>query len=53
MKAQKTVPSRRRVLNDEEIVALWRPRGLAVGALLILTMQRHCEVAEMDWSKSI
>lgn len=57
MKAPKAVPSRRRVLNEEEIVALWRasekagwPWGKYV-RMLILTMQRRCEVAEMDWSE--
>ena len=57
MKAPKAVPSRRRVLIDEEIVALWRatensgwPWGPFV-RMLILTMQRRQEVAEMDWSE--
>lgn len=57
MKAPKAVPSRRRVLSEEEIVALWRasekagwPWGPYV-RMLILTMQRRCEVAEMDWSE--
>lgn len=57
MKAPKAVPSRRRVLSDEEIVALWRatensgwPWGPFV-RMLILTMQRRQEVAEMDWSE--
>jgi integrase len=57
MKAPKAVPSRRRVLTDEEIVALWRatensgwPWGPFV-RMLILTMQRRQEVAEMDWSE--
>lgn len=57
MKAPKAVPSRRRVLNEEEIVALWRasekagwPWGKYV-RMLILTMQRRCEVAKMDWSE--
>lgn len=57
MKAPKAVPSRRRVLSDEEVVALWRatensgwPWGPFV-RMLILTMQRRQEVAEMDWSE--
>jgi len=57
MKAPKAVPSRRRVLSDEEIVALWKatensgwPWGPFV-RMLILTMQRRQEVAEMDWSE--
>lgn len=57
MKAPKAVPSRRRVLSDDEIVALWRatensgwPWGPFV-RMLILTMQRRQEVAEMDWSE--
>jgi len=57
MKAPKAVPARRRVLNDEELVALWKaseqagwPWGPYV-RMLILTMQRRQEVAEMDWSE--
>lgn len=57
MKAPKAVPSRRRVLSDDEIVALWKatenagwPWGPYV-RMLILTMQRRQEVAEMDWSE--
>jgi len=57
MKAPKAVPSRRRVLSDDEVVALWRatensgwPWGPFV-RMLILTMQRRQEVAEMDWSE--
>lgn len=57
MKAPKAVPSRRRVLSDEEVVALWKatesagwPWGPYV-RMLILTMQRRQEVAEMDWSE--
>lgn len=57
MKAPKAVPARRRVLSDEEIVALWRasikagwPWGPYV-RILILTMQRRQEVAQMDWSE--
>ena len=57
MKAPKAVPARRRVLSDEEIVALWKasekagwPWGPFV-RMLILTMQRRQEVAEMDWSE--
>ena len=57
MKAPKAVASRRRVLNKEELVCLWKacdqvgwPWGPYV-RLLILTMQRRQEVAEMDWSE--
>lgn len=57
MKAPKAVPARRRVLNDEELVALWKasewagwPWGPYV-RMLILTMQRRQEVAKMDWAE--
>lgn len=57
MKAPKAVASRRRVLGHEEIICLWKacehvgwPWGPYV-RLLILTMQRRQEVAEMDWSE--
>jgi integrase len=57
MKAPKAVASRRRVLGQEELVCLWLacdragwPWGPYV-RLLILTMQRRQEVAEMDWSE--
>lgn len=57
MKAPKAVPSRRRVLGQEELVCLWKacdqvgwPWGPYV-RMLILTMQRRQEVAEMDWSE--
>ena len=57
MKAPKAVPARRRVLGDDEVVALWKasekagwPWGPFV-RMLILTMQRRQEVAEMDWSE--
>ena len=57
MKAPKAVASRRRVLGQEELVCLWKacdkvgwPCGPYV-RLLILTMQRRQEVAEMDWSE--
>lgn len=57
MKAPKAVASRRRVLGHEELVCLWKacehvgwPWGPYV-RLLILTMQRRQEVAEMDWSE--
>jgi integrase len=57
MKAPKAVASRRRVLGQEELVCLWKacdqvgwPWGPYV-RLLILTMQRRQEVAEMDWSE--
>lgn len=57
MKAPKAVASRRRVLGHEEIVCLWQACehvGWLWGPfvrLLILTMQRRQEVAEMDWSE--
>ena len=57
MKAPKAVASRRRVLGQEELTCLWLacdragwPWGPYV-RLLILTMQRRQEVAEMDWSE--
>lgn len=57
MKAPKAVASRRRVLGQEELICLWLacdrvgwPWGPYV-RLLILTMQRRQEVAEMDWSE--
>lgn len=57
MKAPKAVASRRRVLGQEELACLWNacdrvgwPWGPYV-RLLILTMQRRQEVAEMDWSE--
>lgn len=57
MKAPKALPSRRRVLGQEELICLWMateragwPWGPYV-RLLILTMQRRQEVAEMDWSE--
>jgi integrase len=57
MKAPKACPSRRRVLGQEELICLWKateqagwPWGPYV-RLLILTMQRRQEVAEMDWSE--
>lgn len=57
MKAPKACPSRRRVLGQEELVCLWQateqaswPWGPFV-RLLLLTMQRRQEVAEMDWSE--
>lgn len=57
MKAPKAVASRRRVLGQEELVCLWKacdqvgwPWGPYV-RLLILTMQRRQEVAEMDWTE--
>jgi integrase len=57
MKAPKACPSRRRVLGHEELICLWTatrqadwPWGPFV-RLLILTMQRRQEVAEMDWSE--
>jgi integrase len=58
MKAPRAVVSRRRVLGQEELICLWKacdqvgwPWGLYV-RLLILTMQRRQEVAEMDWSEA-
>jgi integrase len=57
MKAPKPTASRRRVLGQEELICLWEatehagwPWGPYV-RLLILTMQRRQEVAEMDWSE--
>jgi integrase len=57
MKAPKPIASRRRVLGQEELICLWQateqagwPWGPYV-RLLILTMQRRQEVAEMDWSE--
>ncbi len=57
MKAPKPCPSRRRVLGQEELICLWQaskmvewPWGPFV-RLLILTMQRRQEVAQMDWSE--
>lgn len=57
MKAPKALPSRRRVLGQEELICLWQatrqaswPWGPFV-RLLLLTMQRRQEVAEMDWSE--
>jgi integrase len=57
MKAPKASPSRRRVLGQEELICLWLacdhvgwPWGPYV-RLLILTMQRRQEVAQMDWSE--
>ena len=51
MKAPKAVPSRRRVLGQEELVCLWKACWGPYVRLLILTMQRRQEVAEMDWSE--
>lgn len=57
MKAPKACASRRRVLGQEELICIWQatsqagwPWGPFV-RLLILTMQRRQEVAEMDWSE--
>lgn len=57
MKAPKPAASRRRVLGQEEVICLWKacervgwPWGPYV-RMLILTMQRRQEVAEMDWSE--
>lgn len=57
MKAPKSCASRRRVLGQEELICLWQatsqlgwPWGPFV-RLLVLTMQRRQEVAEMDWSE--
>lgn len=57
MKAPKPAASRRRVLGQEELICLWKacerigwPWGPYV-RLLVLTMQRRQEVAEMDWSE--
>ncbi|HQS96098.1 MAG TPA: site-specific integrase, partial [Novosphingobium sp.] len=57
MKAPKSAASRRRVLGQEELICLWlacEKVGWPWGPycrLLILTMQRRQEVAEMDWSE--
>ena len=57
MKAPKALPSRRRVLGHEELICLWQASGQAnwpwgpFVRLLLLTMQRRQEVAEMDWSE--
>jgi integrase len=57
MKAPKACPSRRRVLGHEELICLWQATGQASWPwgpfvrLLLLTMQRRQEVAEMDWSE--
>lgn len=57
MKAPKACPSRRRVLGQEELICLWQATGQACWPwgpfvrLLLLTMQRRGEVAEMDWSE--
>ncbi|MEQ1552217.1 tyrosine-type recombinase/integrase [Sphingorhabdus sp.] len=57
MKAPKACPSRRRVLGQEELICLWQATGQAswpwgpFARLLLLTMQRRQEVAEMDWSE--
>lgn len=57
MKAPKACPSRRRVLEQEELICLWQATGQACWPwgpfvrLLLLTMQRRQEVAEMDWSE--
>jgi integrase len=57
MKAPKPTASRRRVLGQEELVCLWMateragwPWGPYV-RLLVLTMQRRQEVAELDWAE--
>jgi integrase len=57
MKAPRPTASRRRVLGHDELICLWNacdragwPWGPYV-RLLILTMQRRQEVAEMDWSE--
>lgn len=57
MKAPKACASRRRVLGQEELICLWQATGQAgwpwgpFVRLLVLTMQRRQEVAEMDWSE--
>lgn len=57
MKAPKACASRCRVLGQDELICLWQateqagwPWGPFV-RLLVLTMQRRQEVAEMDWSE--
>ena len=57
MKAPKACPSRRRVLGQEELICLWQATGQTSWPwgpfvrLLLLTMQRRQEVAEMNWSE--
>lgn len=55
MNVPKGVPSRRRILSPDELIALWRatfmldsPRGALV-RLLMITLQRRSEVAELPW----
>jgi integrase len=57
MDAPPTATARKRVLTDDELIAAWRasytlehPRGPLV-RLLILTLQRRCEVAGMPWKE--
>lgn len=57
MKAPKACASRRRVLGQEELICLWQATGQTSWPwgpfvrLLLLTIQRRQEVAEMDWSE--
>lgn len=57
MKAPKPVPARRRVLSAEEIIALWQasadlgPIWRPCIRLLLCTLARREEVANMDWSE--
>jgi integrase len=57
MKAPKAVPGRRRVLGQNEILSLWQATGELEWPwgpfvrLLLLTMQRRQEVAELDWAE--
>lgn len=59
MDVPKGVPARRRTLTPDELVALWRatfrldaPRGPLV-RLLMITLQRRSEVAELPWTEII
>ncbi|GAC1569573.1 MAG: site-specific integrase [Novosphingobium sp.] len=57
MRAPRAVPSRQRVLSHEEVICLWRASEEVAWLwgpfvrLLLLTMQRRLEVAEMDWAE--
>lgn len=57
MSAPPTVKARKRILSPDELVAVWRasyqldhPRGALV-RLLMITLQRRSEVAELPWSE--
>lgn len=57
MKAPKAVAARRRVLSPEEVIALWHASAKlsilwrAYIRLLLCTLQRREEVANLDWSE--